>query len=101
MPMVVVYPVLRHRRKFAPVECGEAPCDGRPGARVGGRFAGDVPGIEFGDGGVEVLEVEQDDRRKMAVKVGRDEAEHVSDEPLLLLVSGDAGTGENEVIAAS
>ena len=31
-------------------------------SRVGGRFAGEVPGVEFLEGGVDVVEVERDDR---------------------------------------
>ena len=81
-PVVDVYPVRRRRRKFAPVERGVGPRDDRPRVRVGGRFAGEVPGIEFVDGGVEVLEVEHDDRRDPAVGVGLDEAEHISEERL-------------------
>ena len=68
---------------------------------MGGRFAGEVSGVEFRKGGVEVLEVEHDGRRDTAVEVGLDEAEHVSEEPLLLLVKGDAGTSENKAVAAS
>ena len=34
--------------------------DDRPCARVGGRFAGEVAGVELGDGGVEIVEVEHD-----------------------------------------
>ena len=33
--------------------------DRRPSLRVGGRFAGEVTGVEFGDGGVELVGVEQ------------------------------------------
>ena len=46
---------------FVPVVRGVSTGDDRPCARVGGRFAGEVPGIEFRDGGVEVVEVEHDD----------------------------------------
>ena len=33
-------------------------CNDRPCARVGGRFAGEVSGVEFLEGGVDVVEVE-------------------------------------------
>ena len=32
------------------------------------RFAGEVPRVELGDGGVEVVEVEHDDRRDLIVE---------------------------------
>ena len=34
--------------------------------RVGGRFAGEVPGIEFRERRIEVVEVERDARRDAA-----------------------------------
>ena len=54
-------PVRRRRGKFVPVERGVGPRDDRPRVRVGGRFAGEVPSIEFGEGGVDVIKVEHDD----------------------------------------
>ena len=62
-PVVDVHPVRRRRGKFVPVERGVGGRDDRPRVRVGGRFAGEVAGIELRDGGVEVVEVEHDDRR--------------------------------------
>ncbi len=44
-----------------PIERGVARDDDRPRVRVGGRFAGEVPRIELGDGGVEVVELENDE----------------------------------------
>src|SRR5215469_16874997 len=38
------------------------PRDYRPRVRMGGRFAGKVSSVEFGDGGVHVVEVERDQR---------------------------------------
>ncbi len=32
----------------------------RPGVRVGGGFAGEVPGVEFLEGGIDVVDVERD-----------------------------------------
>ena len=43
-----------------------ASADDRPRVRVGGCFAGEVPGIELCEGGVEVVEVERDMRRQSA-----------------------------------
>ena len=62
-PVVDVHPVRCRRGEFAPVERGEGPRDERPRVRVGGRFAGEVTGIELCEGGVDVVEVEHDDRR--------------------------------------
>ncbi len=58
--VVDVHPVRRRRGKFAPIERGVGPRDDRPRVRVGGRFAGEVPGVELLEGGVDVVEVEQD-----------------------------------------
>ena len=46
---------------FVPIERSVDPHDDRPRVRVGGRFAGEVPRVEFGDGGVEVVELEHDE----------------------------------------
>ena len=56
--VVDVDPIWRRRGQFVSVERGVGARDHRPRVRVGGRFAGEVSGVEFGDGGVEVLEVE-------------------------------------------
>ena len=45
------------------VERGVGLRDDRPRVRVGGRFAGEVSGIELLEGGVDVVEVEHDERR--------------------------------------
>ena len=45
---------------FLPVERGVFPRDDRPRVRVGGRFACDVMCVEFGEGGVDVVEIECD-----------------------------------------
>ena len=49
------------------LSAGVGPRDDRPRVRVGGRFAGEVARIELGDGGVEVVEVEHDDRHDLVV----------------------------------
>ena len=46
-----------------PVERGVAAVMSRPRVRVGGRLAGEVAGVEFLEGGVDVVEVERDGRR--------------------------------------
>ena len=47
--------------ELTPVERSVTAGDDRPRVRVGGRFAGEVSGVEFRDGRVEVVEVEYDD----------------------------------------
>ena len=60
-----------------PVERGVATGDDRPRVRVRGRFAGEVPGVELLEGGVDVVEVEHDVRRDPVVGVDLDEVEHL------------------------
>ncbi len=62
-------------RQFASVERGVGTRDHRPRVRVGGRFAGEVSGIEFREGGVDVVDVEHDDRRDPLVGVDFDDVE--------------------------
>ena len=50
--------------------------------RVGGRFAGEVAGVELREGGVDVVEVEHDERRDPLVGVDLDDAEHLGVERL-------------------
>ena len=47
------------RSDFMSVERGAFLCDNRPHVRVGGRFAGEVPGLEFFECGVEVIGIEE------------------------------------------
>src|SRR5580693_3315700 len=64
--MVDVHTVCRRRGDFVSVVRGLDLRNGRPCVRVGGRFAGKVPSIEFLEGGVDlvdVVRVEQDLRR--------------------------------------
>ena len=60
------------RGKFVPVECGVRLCNNGPGVRVGGGLAGKVSGIEFCEGGVDVVELEHDDCRNSVVVVDLD-----------------------------
>src|SRR6202000_78967 len=46
------------RGYFVPVERVVEPRDDRPRPRVGGRFAGEVSGVEFREGGVDVVRIE-------------------------------------------
>ena len=71
--VVNVHPIRRGREELAPVEPGVATCDERPCVRVGGRFAGEIPGFELRDGGVEVVEVERDERHDPLVGVDLDD----------------------------
>src|ERR1700758_3796198 len=62
-PTVVdVNKVRRRLRQLVSVESGVKALDARPNGRVGGGFAGEVSGIEFGEGGVDVVEGETEDR---------------------------------------
>ena len=100
-PVVDVHPIRCRRRELVPVERGVALRDDRPRVRVGGRFAGEVSGVEFGEGGVDVVEVERDARRDPLVGVDLDDAEHLGVERLGPLVSArEARTTEHEALAA-
>src|ERR1700722_9234869 len=61
-PMIDVHPVLRRREEFVSVVRGLDLREGRPRVRVDGRFAGEVAGVEFLEGGVDVVGVERDER---------------------------------------
>ena len=71
----IVTAVGRHRWELVPIQRSEAFRDDRPRARVGGRFAGEVSGVELGDGGVEVVELEHDECHDPFVSVDLDDAE--------------------------
>src|SRR5271168_2980360 len=47
---------------------------------MGRGLAAEVSGIELLDGGVEVVELEQDDRRMLIVRVDFDDAQHLVEE---------------------
>ncbi len=51
------------RGEFVSVDRGVGIRDHRPRVRIGGRFAGEVARVELGEGGVDVVEIEHDDRR--------------------------------------
>ena len=58
----------------------------RPRVRVGGRFAGKVAGVEFFEGGVDVVGVEPDARHDPAVGVDLEDAEQLDAERLRSLI---------------
>ena len=58
--MIDVNRIRRRRGKFLPSEPGGDLCNDRPCIRMGGRFAGEVPRVEFFEGGVEVVGIEPD-----------------------------------------
>jgi hypothetical protein len=75
--VVDVHQVRRHRGELAPVKRGVGSRDERPYVRVGGRFVGDVSGVDVFEGGVEVVEVEHKARCDPVVGVDLDEGEHL------------------------
>ena len=99
--MVDVHPVRRPRGEFASVECRGGSDDDRPCLCGRGRFAGEVPGVEFGEGSVDVVGVESDARHDPLVGVDLDDAENLGVERLGPLVSADkAVTTQGESFAA-
>jgi hypothetical protein len=69
MPVIDVYPVRRRGKGLATIERGGGRRDGRPRICVLGRFACEVAGFEFREGGVDVVEVEGDRRRDPLVAI--------------------------------
>src|ERR1700739_4946224 len=70
---------IRCRRcDFTPIVRNVNTGDYRPCARIRCRFAGEVAGVEFGDGGVEVVEVEHDDRHDLTVDVDFGDAQRIA-----------------------
>ena len=67
---------------------------------MGGRFAGEVTGIEFRDGGVDVVEVERDARHDPLVGVDLDYPQEHLRERLRILVAVDLGKREDEALSA-
>src|ERR1700742_2888774 len=75
--VVDVDPIRCRRWELTPVQCGEDPCDDRPGMRVGGCFACEVTGFELGKGGVDVLEVEYGTCHDTSVAIDLGDVEYV------------------------
>jgi hypothetical protein len=86
-PTIYADRILCLRRLLVPIERGVNPRDGRPCLRVGGRFAGKVAGIEFGEGAVDVVGVERDDRDDPLVGVDLADAERLYEERLRFLIT--------------
>ena len=70
-----------------PDERCAGPCDDGPCMRVCGRFAGEVPGVEFLEGGVDVVEVERDEGRDPFVGIDFDYEEKIDVERVGVLVA--------------
>src|ERR1700744_630197 len=88
--------------KFVPVERGASISDNRPRLRVSRCLAGEVSGIEFGEGGVDVVEVENDDRLYPLVGVDLVKAQRLAVEHLGRLVAGrPSETTEEKTLPAS
>ena len=73
--MVDIDPVRCRRGEFAPIELGVDSRDDRPRLCVGGRFAGEEAGVEFLEGGVDVVGVESDECHDPVVGVDLDDVE--------------------------
>ena len=68
-------------------------------SRVGGRFAGEVSGVEFREGGVDVVEVEHDERRDPLVGVDLDYLRNLGVERLGSLIAARVSdTSEGEAL---
>src|SRR5947209_680953 len=94
-PVVDGDPIWRRRRNLASVEGGDGLRDRRPCMRVWCRFAGEIAGVEFGDGGIYIVRFEHDDRPDLVVEVGLDDAEHFVDEIRIAgMRTGDTRQGE-------
>jgi hypothetical protein len=79
----------------------ESTRDDRPCPRVRRRFAREVPGIEFLEGGVDVVDLEHDERRDLVVGVDLDNVEQFGEEGLGALIPGrETGMDEDEGLAA-
>ena len=78
---------------------GITSCDDRPCVRVGGRFAGNVARIEFGDGGVEVVEIELTSRYDPFVGVDLDDVKGIVLNRIGIAAGG-ANMCEDETLAA-
>ena len=82
-----------------PVERGVGIRDDRTRVRVCGAFAGEVTGVEFLEGGVEVVEVERDCRCDPLVGVDLDDVQDIEAELLgLPTAARESSTSEDDVI---
>ncbi len=97
--MVNRHAVGRIRGQLLPADRGVGSRDHRPRVRVGCRFAGEISGIELGDGVVEVVQLEYDKRSDLIVRVDFDDAQHLRGE-LRGPATADRGAREDEALAA-
>src|ERR1700719_787492 len=98
-PAVVEAHRIRCRRgDFAPIVCNEYTGDYRPGVRVGGGLAGERAGVEFGDGGGEVVDVECDDRDDPVVGIDLDYLQDIELKRLRSLVAARVATNEDKAL---
>ena len=74
--------------------------DDRPRVRVGGRFAGEVSGVELREGGVNVIGIEREARHDPVVGVDLDDVERLDAEfSVEQLAVRRTETGEDEAFA--
>ncbi len=100
-PVVDVYTIRCRRWQLAPGERCAGPCDDGPCLRVCGRFAREVPGVEFLESGIDVVGVERDACDDPLVGVDVDDCKHLGGERLGPLVSDlEAVTTEGEALPA-
>ena len=99
--MVDVDKVCSRREDFACVERGTRLHHDRPRVCVVGCLAGEVAGVEFFEGRVDVVRVEHDPCRATVVGVDLEDAERLGVERIGPLVSArHAGTSEGEALTA-
>ncbi len=99
--MVNEYGVCTYGGKFLPAKRGKGFRDYRPGARMGGGFASGITRVEFGDGGVEVVDVEHEATCIPVFFVDFDNAEELHTQGIgLLIVSRKAGTIKEDALSA-
>src|SRR6201993_4928181 len=98
--MVDKHRIGRRRWQLPLVKHSTGPCHCRPCACVGCRFAGEVAGFEFREGGVDVFEIEQNPCHDPLVSVDLDDAEKFDLECLRSILARDTRTTEVETIAA-
>src|ERR1700722_3557813 len=80
--MIDDVPIRCRRGNLMPVDRGEGPDDNRPRARVRGGLSGHVPGVEFGEGTVEVVGFEGDGRCELVICIDFEDDEYLYEERL-------------------
>ena len=97
-PAVVdVDPVGRGRRQLTPPDGGVGLRDDSPRVPTRRRLTRQVPGVEFLERGVEIIGIEQGERREPTVAGDLDDVEDFGEEGVWLLIpGGETGADENE-----